>query len=311
MQIIAALTGTGAGAGVLFPSQSLAFTKLIARIIQTEINTKYAVPPPIPGAKSGMAIDLGLCIGCRRCSYACKRENSVPDTISPPYIMLMEIDPITLRRGSSILDEHGNGLKNRLMYTKLRKDKEYMPLQCNHCEAPPCAKVCPTKATYKDKDGIVMIDYDKCIGCRYCMVACPFSVPRFEWDEVLPRVTKCTFCSDRLAAGDGPACAEACPVGAIIWGTRGKLLAEAKQRLADNPGEYEDYIYGEKDGGGTSVLYLSHVPFDKLGFPELDSEPVSDLSEEAGVAILPTLFVGAPLIMAGAYYLASKRIQED
>jgi Fe-S-cluster-containing dehydrogenase component len=232
LQKIVTITGT-AGAGVFLPGQSLAFTKLFARIIQTEFKTKYEVPPPIPGVKFGMAIDLGLCIGCRRCSYACKRENSVPDTISPPYIMLMEIDPITLSSGSPNLDEHGNGLKNKLMYTRLRKDKQYMPLQCNHCEDPPCAKVCPTKATYKDKDGIVMIDYNKCIGCRYCMVACPYNARRFNWTEpkvpaedinpLVPLryhgvVEKCTFCVHRTRRGRKPRCVEACPNKARTFG---------------------------------------------------------------------------------------------
>jgi molybdopterin-containing oxidoreductase family iron-sulfur binding subunit len=233
VQKIAAITAAGAGAGVLFPSQSLAFTKLIERIIQTEFKTKYEVLPPLPRVNFGMAIDLGLCIGCRRCSYACKRENSVPDSISPPYIMLMEVDPITLRRGGSILDEHENGMKNRLMYTKLRKDKEYMPLQCNHCEAPPCAKVCPTTATYKDEDGIVMIDYNKCIGCRYCMVACPYNARRFNWAEpkvaaedinpLVPLryhgvVEKCTFCVHRTRRGRTTRCVEACPNKARVFG---------------------------------------------------------------------------------------------
>ncbi len=251
-------------------------------------------------AENGIAMlyDATKCTGCRACQNACKKWNGNPAELDPTglYDAPLELSADTW----TLIQLYDGG-----------GERSFVKRQCMHCLNPACVSACPVHALNKTPEGPVTYDPTRCIGCRYCMVACPFSVPRFEWDEVLPRVTKCTFCSDRLAAGDGPACAEACPVGAIIWGTRGKLLAEAKQRLADNPGEYEDYIYGEKDGGGTSVLYLSHVPFDKLGFPELDSEPVSDLSEEAGVAILPTLFVGAPLIMAGAYYLASKRIQED
>ncbi len=230
LQKIVALTG----AGVLLPSkESFAITKLFTRILRTRHNPEYKPPPPIPGVKFGMAIDLGLCIGCRRCSYACKRENNVPDTISPPYIMLMEINPITLSSGSVKLDVHGNGLKNKLMYTKLRKDRQYMPLQCNHCEDPPCTKVCPTKATYKDKDGIVVIDYNKCIGCRYCMVACPYNARRFNWTEpnipeedinpLVPLryhgvVEKCTFCIHRTRRGRTTRCVEACPNKARTFG---------------------------------------------------------------------------------------------
>jgi formate dehydrogenase iron-sulfur subunit len=142
------------------------------------------------------------------------------------------------------------------------------------------------------------------------MVACPFGVPRFEWDEVIPAVAKCTFCNDRLAVGDGPACAEVCPTGALIWGERGELLTEAKGRIAGSPGKYENRVYGEDDVGGTSVLYLSHVSFEKLGFPELGSEPVPELSDRMAPIILPTIFVGGMAVLAGARYMTSNRAKE-
>jgi molybdopterin-containing oxidoreductase family iron-sulfur binding subunit len=180
-----------------------------------------------------MVIDLGLCIGCRRCSYACKLENNVPDAINPPYIMVLE----TRYRPGQVIDEklpvkgHTNG--NGLLYTKLRKDRMYMPVQCNHCDDPPCAKVCPTKATFKSADGIVMMDYNKCIGCRYCMAACPYNARRFNWskpeippDKVNPLVPirtdgvveKCTFCVHRTRRGRTTRCVEACPNKARTFG---------------------------------------------------------------------------------------------
>ena len=189
---------------------------------------------PIPGVKFGMVIDLDKCIGCRRCSYACKRENNVPDAISPPYITVFETESVTGVSGIYHPTENpGEG--TTMMYTKLRKDKWYMPVQCNHCDDAPCVQVCPTGASYKDPDGIVMINYDKCIGCRYCMVACPYQARRFNWfhpevpykdrNPLVPMreegvVEKCTFCVHRTRTGKGKTtrCVEACPNKARTFG---------------------------------------------------------------------------------------------
>jgi molybdopterin-containing oxidoreductase family iron-sulfur binding subunit len=222
-----------AGAGAFLPHQIEAFNGIIEKIAFSQHDAgKAIIPPPNPRFRPGMVIDLGLCIGCRRCSYGCKLENSVPDTISPPYIMVFETDPRRLISGH-IIDHEKHEKVNGLMYTKLRKDRVYMPVQCNHCEDPPCAKVCPTKATFKDADGIVMIDYKKCIGCRYCMAACPYNARRFNWwtPEVPPErinplvpvrphgvVEKCTFCVHRTRNGRTTRCVEACPNKARIFG---------------------------------------------------------------------------------------------
>jgi molybdopterin-containing oxidoreductase family iron-sulfur binding subunit len=187
---------------------------------------------PIPGVKFGMVIDLDKCIGCRRCSYACKRENTVPDTISPPYITLFETESVTGVSGIYHPTEDP-GAGTTMMYTKLRKDKWYMPVQCNQCDDAPCEQVCPTGATYKAPDGIVMINYDKCIGCRYCMVACPYQARRFNWyhpevplkdrNPLVPMreegvVEKCTFCVHRTRRGKTTRCVEACPNKARTFG---------------------------------------------------------------------------------------------
>jgi molybdopterin-containing oxidoreductase family iron-sulfur binding subunit len=229
-----------AGAGALLPQSVHAFGDIIEAIaeklsegIKGTIGKDIVTPQPNPDVRFGMVIDLGLCIGCRRCSYACKRENNVPETISPPYIIVLQ----TLYKPGQIMDKidpkkiHAH--RNGLMYTRLRKDRMYMPVQCNHCERPPCVKVCPTQATYKSADGIVMMDYNKCIGCRYCMVACPYNARRFNWwePEVLPErinplvpirshgvVEKCTFCVHRTRRGKTTRCVEACPNKARIFG---------------------------------------------------------------------------------------------
>jgi len=218
------------GAAALLPQQIHAFSEILEKLPGFQKNPTK-VPPPVKGARYGMVIDLGLCIGCRRCSYACKLENSVPDTISPPYIMVLETDPMRFTSGDLFNKKFEE--KNRVNYTRLRKDMMYMPVQCNHCENPPCTKVCPTKATYKDKDGIVLVDYSKCIGCRYCMVACPYNARRFNWFEphvpaemvnplvpVRPHgvVEKCTFCVHRTRLGRTTRCVEACPNKARTFG---------------------------------------------------------------------------------------------
>lgn len=213
-----------AGSGVL-----LAVGKSVELVRGAEpIAGKAAeVASPILGVKYGMVIDVGKCIGCRRCMYACKRENNVPDTISPPWIIVFETQS---EMGVSGLQEPEKGT---MMYTKFRRDRWYTPVQCFHCDNPPCVQVCPTGATYKDTDGIVMIDYGKCIGCKYCQTACPYNARRYNWWEpeippedvnplvqIRPKsvVEKCTFCVHRVRKGTPPRCVEVCPVRARHFG---------------------------------------------------------------------------------------------
>jgi formate dehydrogenase iron-sulfur subunit len=250
-------------------------------------------------AENGVAMlyDATKCIGCRACQNACRDWNRT--TVEPDPTGLYDA-PMELSGDTWTLIQFYDG----------GSERSFVKHQCMHCLHPACVSACPVQALQKTDEGPVTYDPKRCIGCRYCMVACPFGVPRFEWDEVFPKVAKCTFCNDRLAAGDGPNCAEACPTGALIWGRRGELLAEAKRRLTDKPDKYLNHIYGEHDGGGTSVLYLSHVAFEQLGFPELGSEPVPELNDQMAPIILPTLFVGGVAILAGAHYITSNRAKE-
>ena len=250
-------------------------------------------------AENGVAMlyDTTKCIGCRACQSACKDWNGNP--VEPDPTGLYDA-PMELSADTWTLIQLYNG----------SDANSFVKHQCMHCLDPACVSACPVHALQKTAEGPVTYDPARCIGCRYCMVACPFHIPRFEWDEVIPVVAKCTFCNDRLAVGDGPACVEACPTGALVWGRRGEILTEAKGRIADNPGKYVDHVYGEDDGGGTSVLYLSHVPFADLGFPELGSEPVPEVSERIGLFVLPSSIVGAPLILAGIRYMANRQGKE-
>lgn len=133
-----------------------------------------------------------------------------------------------------------------------------------HCDEPACASVCPVGSLHKEANGAVVYDADKCIGCRYCMMACPWSVPSYQWDSPVPFVRKCTMCNDRQQLGKAPACVSGCPTGALQFGRREDLLNEARTRIAKNPDRYVDHIYGEKEAGGTGVMYLSAIPFAEL-----------------------------------------------
>ncbi len=183
-------------------------------------------------SKLAMAIDLGACIGCRTCQWTCKAENNIPDTISPPWIEVFELRNEVDLTGHPSLQELKEGTTTS--YTESpREGRWYLPVQCYHCDNPPCVKVCPVGATYKDRDGLVLMDYDRCIGCRICVVACPYSARRFNWLEpgtpgkgVNPRVPvrpmgvveKCTFCVHRVRRGELPRCVVECPVQARRFG---------------------------------------------------------------------------------------------
>ena len=168
-------------------------------------------------------------------------------------------------------------------------------------------------ALQKREHGIVTWDTNRCIGCRYCQVACPYEVPKFEWASNNPRIIKCELCNHRFAEGKGPACCEVCPREAVIFGEYEDLLAEARQRIADHPGRYIDKIYGEKDGGGTQVLYLSHVEFDKLGLPELAEDSHASLNRSVQHGIYQGMIAPAVLyaVLGGVMLRNRKRNDGD
>lgn len=178
-----------------------------------------------------------------------------------------------------------------------------------HCQDPTCASVCPVGALKKTPNGPVVYEPEICLGCRYCIQACPFGVPRYEWSSLAPRVRKCTFCADRLAAGKINACAEACPTGATQAGEREELLKEARARLAAEPEKYVQKIYGEHDAGGTSVLMLSSVPFTQLGLPDnLPAEPLPLLTFRV-LSKIPTLAGAGSCVLAGLWWLTNRKAE--
>jgi formate dehydrogenase iron-sulfur subunit len=272
-------------------------------------------------------IDITNCIGCRACQVACKQWN---DREGEQTELLPELgfqNPAVLSAKTyTLISFHEfadktapGGLHN-----------SYVMRRCLHCLQPACVSACPTTALFRQEDGPVVYDAEKCIGCRYCMLACPWDVPTAEWNSVKPEIHKCTHCADRTSqplpkARNGfpltvletqtfkettpvPACVKACPADALVYGDREEMLTEARRRIAHRPGRYVDRIYGEKEAGGTSVLYLSGVPFDKLGFPEPGEKPFPAYSKAALTAVPPAVMaLGATLAMAYAYF--RKRVQ--
>jgi len=217
----------------------------------------------------GMLNDSTLCIGCRGCQSACKKEHNLERTGSDP-------------RYDMPLDLNSENMTLIQLYKKSKDEFCFIRRSCLHCNYPSCVSVCPVAAFIKRDDGVVVWDQDKCIGCRYCQVACPFEAPTFEYDEAFPKVLKCDFCKDtRLKEGLEPACASVCPRGAIKFGKRGELLAEAKKRIADNPERYNPHIYGETEIGGTSVMLMApkDITFEELGYYHWDETPPGELAE--------------------------------
>jgi formate dehydrogenase iron-sulfur subunit len=214
-----------------------------------------------------MLIDLTRCVGCGDCVRACKIENDLAWREDQPAI---GPDAALASSNWSMVRSFGRvGAEGQPRYVKR---------QCMHCLEPACVSACFVKALRKQPGGWVTYDGDMCVGCRYCLMACPFNVPTFEWDKTFGRIQKCDFCDERALRGQPTACSEVCPTGAITFGTREELLREAHRRIeeAKSPSgpvrsegtlRYLDHVYGETEAGGTSMLYLSDVSFEELGFP--------------------------------------------
>jgi formate dehydrogenase iron-sulfur subunit len=177
-----------------------------------------------------------------------------------------------------------------------------------HCEEPACASVCPVGALHKTSEGPVVYDEDKCLGCRYCMAACPFGIPKYEWSKNVPRVRKCILCYERLVRRGKPtACASVCPTGATTFGERSDLIAEAQRRIDGEPGRYLRHIFGVQEAGGTSVLYISPVDFDKLGMPvALRSASYPQLTWSV-LSRLPKVVSVSGVAMAGVWWIMNRR----
>ena len=271
-------------------------------------------------------VDITKCIGCRACQVACKQWNERDGEHTELEPGLGFQNPITLSAKTLTL----------ITYHELPNDNApgglnylFTMRRCLHCLEPACASACPTTALERQPDGPVTYDANKCIGCRYCIWACPWGVPTTEWDSLAPKIQKCTHCADRsdqplpiarngheLSQAESdlyrskietPACVKACPADCLRFGTREEMLQESRNRISNHPDKYVDHIYGEKEAGGTSVLYLSSVPFEKLGFPDVGEKPFPAFSKAALHAVPPAVMVVGSLL-AGAYTLFKRRM---
>ena len=243
----------------------------------------------------GVLVDLTKCIGCGWCQEACSQQNDLSS--EEIHNWSVDQDPLPLSANTWTL----------VTIKETDQDRVFAKRQCMHCLHPACVSACPVSALEKSECGAVVYDAARCIGCRYCMVACPFGIPKFEWDVPIPLIRKCTFCADRQAEGLEPACTSACPTGALLFGDRAALVTEAKARIEERPDQYVDHIYGKEELGGTSWMYLSPVPFAELGFPTLGEETVTGLSETVAMFGTPTVALGVGLFLSSIYYRSKSK----
>lgn len=249
----------------------------------------------------GMLTDTTRCVGCRRCEEACNRANNLPAPEVPfDSEAVFEEHRRPEAQAFTVVNRYDNPNGGKPVYRKI---------QCNHCEDPACASACLVGAMKKSPEGPVVYNAELCIGCRYCMTACPFYIPSYEYTETFPRVRKCTMCSDRIAQGLVPACAEACPMEAVTFGKRSQLIEIARERIRKEPNRYINHIYGEHEAGGTNWLYISGVPFEEMDFPAGIGEKALPEYTKEFLSFVPLVLTAWPTLFGG-FYLFSKRRRE-
>lgn len=245
-----------------------------------------------PGAKNeffGMLYDSTRCGGCQGCEFACAEAHGLP---APGF------DDLPVPGIERKADETRRTVINAYQTSK---GEVYLKRQCMHCNDPACTAACLTKAMLKNDAGPVSWRGNKCMGCRYCMVSCPFDVPKFEYHSPNPRIEKCDMCFERIKEGLMPACAEQCPTEAIMFGTRRELIAEARKRINDNQELYYDHIYGEHEAGGTGYLYISPVPFEELGLKTTLQKSSYPALTKGFLYAVPSVFVLWPALLLGLH----------
>jgi len=224
----------------------------------------------------GVLVDTTQCVGCRRCEQAC---NEINDDLPRRASEAFQDESVFNRRRR--MNAESYTVVNRYPNPQDASKPVFAKFQCMHCLRPGCVSACIVGALSQQADGAVTYDSWKCIGCRYCMIACPFQVPAYEYrNSFTPKVRKCIFCFEkRLAQGGVPACVEACPMQVMTFGKRNELIHLAHESFEKHPEIYVPHLYGEDEVGGTSWMYMSSVPFDKIDFPALGYHPVPGYTE--------------------------------
>ncbi len=258
--------------------------------------------------RMGVLVDTTVCVGCRQCEWACKDAHDLPAGDIESYKNREVFDK--MRRPDhtalTVVNEYSPG-KNSNLPVDLK-------VQCMHCDHPACVSACIVGAFTKHENGAVTWDTDMCIGCRYCMAACPFQVPAFEYDKALnPKIMKCDFCFELTKEGKLPACVSICPVEALTYGSRTELVKIARERIKKNPDRYDDHIFGEYEVGGTSWMYLTNKNFAELDFPKLGKNPAPGVSESIQHGIFAYFVPPVSLyaLLGGIMWISKRRKELD
>lgn len=258
--------------------------------------------------RMGVLVDTTVCVGCRNCEWACKDAHNMPagDLESYEDRKILETKRRPDHTALTVVNEYSSGKNSNLPVD--------VKVQCMHCDHPACVSACIVGAFSKHENGAVTWDTDMCIGCRYCMAACPFQIPAFEYEKALnPMIMKCDFCIDRTKDGKVPACVSICPVEALTYGSRTELVKIARKRIERNPDRYVDHIFGEYEVGGTSWMYLANKDFAELEFPNLGEKPAPGVSESIQHGIFAYFVPPVSLyaLLGGIMWISKRRKELD
>lgn len=245
----------------------------------------------------GILYDATRCACCQGCEFACAEANNLPE---PTDVATVE-------------EKRKTSTQQRTVVNIYETTKDAMPakIQCMHCNQPACTAACLTEAMHKTKEGPVIWREEKCMGCRYCMIACPFDVPKFEYYSTNPKIQKCNMCYDRIKEGNMPACVENCPAEALLFETRREVLNEAKHRIVEDPELYENYIYGEHEAGGTAIIYLSPVPFDEIGFKTNIQKKSYPALTKGFISSIAPVDILLPAVLLGIHEATKSRTKSE